>query len=92
MASARLRRPPWRPEAEPHRPDQALTPLQALEGLTMECARAAGEVDRSGAIRPGCRADLTGFTEDPVACDASDLPALPVTLTVVDGRVVHRVQ
>jgi predicted amidohydrolase YtcJ len=92
MASARLRRPPWRPEAEPHRPDQALTPLQALEGLTLECARAAGEADRSGAIRPGCRADLTGFTEDPVACEASDLADLPVTLTVVDGRVVHRVE
>ena len=35
-------------------------------------------------------ADLTAFAEDPVDCDADDLPDLPVLLTVVDGQVVHR--
>lgn len=90
MASARLRRPPWRPEAEPHGPEQALSGLAALEGFTSECAKAVGEADRSGTIRPGCRADLTGLAEDPVDCDATDLLDVPVTLTVVGGRVVHR--
>lgn len=90
MASARLRRPPWRPEAEPYGSAQALTGIEALQGFTSECARAVGEADRSGAIRPGCRADLTGLADDPADCDPDDLLDVPVTVTVVGGRVVHR--
>jgi predicted amidohydrolase YtcJ len=41
-----------------------------------------------GVIKPGFRADLTAFARDPVACDADELPELPVVLTVVDGRIV----
>ncbi len=42
----------------------------------------------AGVIKPGFRADLTAFAQDPVECDADELPDLPVVLTVVDGRVV----
>jgi len=39
----------------------------------------------------GRRADLTAFAEDPVECDADDLPALPVLLTVLAGDRTHAV-
>jgi predicted amidohydrolase YtcJ len=90
IASAQLRRPPWRLDMEPYGPEQALTAIEALEGYTVEPARAVGEQGVSGAVRVGKRADLTGFEHDPVDCAAPALPDLPVTLTVVGGRVVYQ--
>lgn len=90
MAWARLRRPPGARDAEPLTPHQRLTGLEAVEGYTMHAAHAVGEEKVNGRISPGFRADLTMFAHDPVDCDADDLPDLPVTLTVVNGKVVHR--
>jgi predicted amidohydrolase YtcJ len=89
MAWARLRRTPGRLEMPPRAGDQALTALQALEGYTTGAASAISEDAVSGRIKPGYRADLTGFAADPVETDADDLLGLPVLMTVVDGRIVH---
>jgi predicted amidohydrolase YtcJ len=90
MAWARLRRRPGDRDAEAYMPQQRLTAIEALEGYTSEAARAVEDQAVAGRLAPGYRGDLTAFAEDPVECDADDLPQLPVTLTVVDGRVVHR--
>jgi predicted amidohydrolase YtcJ len=90
MAWARLRRRPGDRGADSYLPDQRLSALEALEGYTTHAARAVNDQDVAGVIAPGYRGDLTAFAEDPVECDADDLPQLPVRLTVVDGRVVHR--
>ncbi len=91
MAWARLRRAPGSRDLPAYgAAGQCLTALEALEGYTTEAARTVSEDDISGRIAPGMRADLTAFADDPVECDADDLPDLPVTLTVVAGRVVHR--
>jgi predicted amidohydrolase YtcJ len=90
MAWARLRRRPGDCGAEPYLPHQRLTALEALEGYTTEAARAVNEAGVAGRIAPGMRADLTGFAEDPVDCDADELPDVPVLMTVVAGRIVHR--
>lgn len=90
MAWARLRRTPGDAAAHVFGPEQVLDGLRALMGYTTAAARVAGEQDVAGRIAPGCRADLSGFAEDPVACSADALPDLPVTLTVVDGRLRHR--
>ncbi|MGH7350476.1 MAG: amidohydrolase, partial [Candidatus Rokuibacteriota bacterium] len=89
MALARLRRPAGVDRA-PVLPDQALSALDTLAAYTIGPAAAVGEDHVCGRLRPGYRADLTAFGEDPVDCPADDLPALPVLLTVVAGRVVHR--
>jgi predicted amidohydrolase YtcJ len=76
----------------PRAADQALTALQTLAGYTTGAASAISEEDVSGRIKPGYRADLTGFAADPVETDADDLLDLldlPVVITVVDGRIVH---
>ncbi|HET6505862.1 MAG TPA: amidohydrolase [Baekduia sp.] len=88
MAAARLRRPPGHPNREAF-DDQGLTALQALEGYTTRPAATVGD-DRLGALRTGRLADLTVVAEDPVELSADDLPANPVTLTVVGGDVVFR--
>jgi predicted amidohydrolase YtcJ len=70
--------------------EQALTGLEVLEGYTTETARTVSEEHLSGRIKVGYRADLTAFAKDPVDCDPDELLTLPVCLTVVDGRIVHR--
>jgi hypothetical protein len=90
MAWARLRRTPGRLEMPPRAPDQALTALETLAGYTTGAARAISEEQHAGRIAPGCRADLTGFAADPIDTDADALIDLPVLMTIVDGRVVHR--
>jgi predicted amidohydrolase YtcJ len=90
MAWARLRRAPGATEGRVFEPDQALSAEATLAGYTQAAAYVAGEEAESGRIAVGMRADLTGFAEDPVDVPADELPALPVRLTVVDGRVVHR--
>jgi predicted amidohydrolase YtcJ len=89
MAWARLRRTPGRLEMPPRAGDQALTALQTLEGYTTGAAATISEENVSGRIKPGYRADLTGFAADPVDTDADALLELPVLMTIVDGRVVY---
>lgn len=88
MAWARLGRPPKSRDLKVRFPAQTLTALQALEGYTVNAARAAGNA-RLGRVAPGYLADLTVFAEDPVVVDADDLVDLPVELTIVGGDVVH---
>ncbi|MFC8715068.1 amidohydrolase [Streptomyces sp. NPDC057197] len=89
MAGARHRRPGdlSRP---PHGPEQALTPLRALRGITLNPAWAAGEEHMAGRLAVGYRADLTVLADNPLDVADADLAGLPVLLTVVAGRPTHR--
>ena len=66
--------------------EQALTPFEAF----------AASVDGQGTVGVGSRGDLVLLDLDPLAAEestagtASVLRAMPVALTVVAGRVVHR--
>ncbi|MFI7103630.1 amidohydrolase [Streptomyces sp. NPDC050161] len=90
LAAARLRRPAGELGTAPVTPEQALTGLMALEGLTSHAALAAGEEAQAGRIAPGFRADLTALAVDPVTAPADDVAAAPVRLTMSGGRVTHR--
>ncbi|POX43312.1 amidohydrolase [Streptomyces sp. Ru73] len=90
MAGARHRRPSRDLTLPPHGPGQALTPLEALQGLTVNPARVAGEERFAGRLAVGHRADLTVFADDPLAVPDTELAALPVLLTVVAGRPTYR--
>jgi predicted amidohydrolase YtcJ len=89
MAAARLRRPPGLRDRAPY-DDQAIGPLEALEGYTTWAARTVGHGDRQGRIAPGFWGDVTVLATDPVECDADALPDNPVLLTVCDGEVTYR--
>ncbi|MFJ8709913.1 amidohydrolase [Streptomyces anulatus] len=90
MAGAHHRRPSRDITQPPHGPEQALTPLEALQGMTVNAAWAAGEEQEAGRIAVGHRADLTAFAGNPLATAATELPELPVLLTVLDGQTTHR--
>ncbi|MGW6912981.1 amidohydrolase [Kitasatospora sp. NPDC054939] len=90
MAGARHRRPSRDLTRPPHGPEQALTPLQALQGMTVNAAYAAGEEHLAGRLEVGMRADFTVLADNPLTTPDTDLPELPVLLTVVDGRPTHR--
>ena len=89
MAWARLRRAPRLLEMPPRAGDQALTAIQALEGYTTGAAAAVSDDDVAGRIKPGYRADLTGFSADPVDTDADALADLSIVMTIVDGHITH---
>ncbi|MFI5663040.1 amidohydrolase [Streptomyces sp. NPDC051684] len=91
MAGARHRRPSRDLALPPHGPEQALTGMEALRAMTVNAAHAAGEERGAGRIAVGFRADLTAFAVDPAAAPATELPDIPVQLTVLGGQVTHRV-
>jgi predicted amidohydrolase YtcJ len=90
MAGARHRRPARDLSQPPHGIGQALTPRQALQGLTVNPAWAAGDEHRAGQLAVGYRADLTVLADNPLTVPDADLAALPVLLTVLAGRITHR--
>jgi predicted amidohydrolase YtcJ len=90
MAGARHRRPSRDLSRPPHGPGQALTPLQALQGLTINPAWAVGDERHAGRLAAGYRADLTVLADNPLTVPDADLAQLPVLLTVVDGHPTHR--
>ncbi|MFD3661522.1 amidohydrolase [Streptomyces sp. NPDC058659] len=90
LAGGRHRRPSRDLGQAPHGPEQALTALEALRGMTTGPAYAAGEEHEAGRLALGHRADLTVFADSPVTTAATELPDLSVLLTVLDGRITHR--
>ncbi|UTX53520.1 amidohydrolase [Leucobacter aridicollis] len=88
MAWARGRHDPSAGQA-PFEPGERLTGEDTLLAYTLWPALARGHSDR-GHLSVGAVGDVTLFGGDPVAAKPEALPGLPVLLTVVDGRVVHR--
>lgn len=74
------------------RPEEKLTRQEALALFTSDAAYAAFEEDRRGEIAPGFQADLTVLAEDPMTAPERRISEIPVVLTVVDGKIVHRRQ
>ncbi len=75
-------RPPWRPE-------QALSPLEALTGFTAGAAWAAGHERRRGRLAPGLDADLVVLDADPTQVAPERIRDIGVVATMVGGRWVH---
>ena len=70
-------------------PEQRLRRDEALRAYTAGAAWAEFAETRRGCIREGLDADLTVFGRDVMAVHPDELPFVPVTATVVRGRVVY---
>ena len=70
-----------------HRPDEAVTRLEAVSMSTLGGRYAARQERWVGVVRAGMRADLAAFEGDPYAAD--DPRGSRCVLTVVQGRVAH---
>ncbi len=70
-------------------PEWGCTVEQALWMYTRGSAYCSFDEGRRGQLAPGFLADLTVLAADPLAVAVDELPALPVEMTVMDGRTVY---
>ncbi|MEB8340916.1 amidohydrolase [Streptomyces endophyticus] len=89
MVDAILRRPAARADVAPIQPEQALTPLMALEGYTTHSARSIGAEHERGRIAPGMKADLTVLADDLLAVPPEKISDITVLASYVDGERAH---
>jgi predicted amidohydrolase YtcJ len=71
------------------RPGEALSRREALALFTSDAAFAAFEEKWRGRIEAGYAADLTVLGRDPLTVPEAEIPQIPVSMTVVGGRIVH---
>jgi predicted amidohydrolase YtcJ len=64
---------------------------EAIEAYTVGSAAAEGKSGVKGSLEPGKLADLIVLSDDPLKLPPEKLPAIEVLLTMVGGRIVHRV-
>ncbi|MFI6587980.1 amidohydrolase [Embleya sp. NPDC050493] len=70
-------------------PEQRLALREALRAYTTTPARQDGAECWKGSLEPGKAADLCVLAADPFDTEVTALPDIPITHTVVDGRVVY---
>jgi predicted amidohydrolase YtcJ len=71
------------------RPAERLSRQEALALFTSDAAYAAFEEGWRGRIALGYAADLTVFARDPMAVPEDEIPTIPVSMTIVGGRIAH---
>jgi len=69
-------------------PEERLTRLQALKGMTLDPAYASFNEKRLGSITPGKFADYVVLDTDIMTAEFSDVLKTKVVATVIDGRPV----
>jgi predicted amidohydrolase YtcJ len=72
--------------------DEKLALSDALEAYTAGSAHAAFADHRRGRVAPGMDADLVVLDRDLLAAGPSAIIGTGVALTVLDGRIVHRME
>ncbi|ESK89828.1 amidohydrolase 3 [Moniliophthora roreri MCA 2997] len=71
-------------------PEQKLTRLEALRGMTIEPAYASFSEDILGSLEKGKKADFVVLSEDIMEIPAEKILEVNVHATVLDGEVVYR--
>jgi hypothetical protein len=71
-------------------PEQSMTRMEALRSYTINGAYAAFEENFKGSITPGKLADLTVLSDDILSVPESDIPAVKIKATIIDGQFVYR--
>jgi hypothetical protein len=70
-------------------PDQKITIDEAVHGFTTGPAFTAYLDDRLGILAPGYLADLLILTQDPYACDPSEIKGIQPVATIIGGKWVY---
>lgn len=89
-AAVTRRRADGSPDPGGWRPDEKLTPMEALHGFTLAAAITAGQETRQGSITPGKLADLTILSHDPAQLEPDELLDIRVEGVLVGGRFRRR--
>jgi predicted amidohydrolase YtcJ len=70
--------------------NQRLSVQEALRAHTADAAFALRREREIGSIQPGKLADLVVLEQDLAGLPPADIPAVPVSMTMVDGAIVHQ--
>lgn len=73
----------------PRFPEQRLTRLEALRGMTIDPAYASFTENTLGSLTIGKRADITILSQDIMSVAADKILDTKVLATIIDGRVVY---
>ncbi len=73
-------------------PDNALTGEEALRSITIWPSRGSFEENKKGTLEPGKVADFVVIEKDIMQADISEIPAIRVSETYIDGKKVYPVQ
>ena len=67
-------------------PDERISPLEALEAITIDGARMYGEQGTKGSIEPGKLADLVVLSANPLTVPPATIKDIRVEETIKEGR------
>jgi predicted amidohydrolase YtcJ len=67
---------------------ERVTPLEALEAVTIDGARQYGEESRKGSIEPGKVADLVILSGNPLTVDPAAIKEIRVDETIKEGQTI----
>ena len=71
-------------------PDESLSRVDALKGMTIWAAVANFEENEKGSIEKGKSADLTILNTDLITCEENEILNTKVLYTIVDGEIVYK--
>jgi predicted amidohydrolase YtcJ len=71
-------------------PEERITPLAALQAITMNAARQYFEERNKGSLEPGKLADLVILDRNPLEVDPMAIRDIRVLETLKEGRTIYR--
>lgn len=71
-------------------PDQRISALDALKGVTINAAYQYFEEDRKGSLAPGKLADLVILGDNPLEVSPEAIRHIPVIETIKEGETIYR--
>jgi predicted amidohydrolase YtcJ len=69
--------------------DQRVSPLEALQAITINAARQYGESDAKGSLRTGKLADLVVLDSNPLTVDPMKIRDIQVVETIKEGETIY---
>ena len=69
--------------------DERITPLEALEAVTIDGARLYGEEAKKGSIEVGKLADLVILSDNPLTVAPETIKEIKVLETIKEGQTIH---
>ncbi|MFM8709292.1 MAG: amidohydrolase family protein, partial [Planctomycetia bacterium] len=70
--------------------DERITPLEALEAITLDGARLYGEEAKKGSIETGKLADLVVLSANPLTVPPATIQTIRVEETIKEGKTVWK--
>ena len=70
--------------------DERITPLEALEAITIDGARLYGEGEKKGSIEFGKLADLVVLSANPLTVPPATIEKIDVEETIKEGKTVWK--